>query len=143
MCAVVAPYLKQCGPPAFSAMLPPTVQEDWLDGSGAKKSPLEATPFDIQVDNTRLDTSGAILDVDVENLVEPIHRDDDAAFDRNSTPGETRSRASAHERDPRRGTDPDHLRHLFRRAREYHRFGRALESGRPVTFVDQDVLGPH
>jgi hypothetical protein len=87
--------------------------------------------------------SGTILDVDVENPVQPIHRYDDATFDRNSTPGEARSRPSAHERDPRRSTDPDHLRYLFRRARKYYRFGRALESGRPVTFVDQDVLGPH
>ena len=32
---VVTPYLRQCGPPAFSATLPPTVQAVWLDGSGA------------------------------------------------------------------------------------------------------------
>ena len=53
-----------------------------------------------QVDDTRLDTSGAILDVDVENLVEPIHRYDDDAFDRNSPPGEARSHPTAHERNP-------------------------------------------
>ena len=32
---VVAPYLKQCGPPAFSPTLPPIVQACWLEGSGA------------------------------------------------------------------------------------------------------------
>ena len=32
---VVTPYLKQCGPPAFSATLPPSVHAAWLDGSGA------------------------------------------------------------------------------------------------------------
>jgi len=26
--------LRQCGPPAFSATLPPTVQAAWLYGSG-------------------------------------------------------------------------------------------------------------
>src|SRR6476646_5495874 len=31
---VVTPYLRQWGPPAFSATLPPTVQAVWLDGSG-------------------------------------------------------------------------------------------------------------
>ncbi len=31
---MVTPYLRQCGPPAFSATLPPTVQATWLDGSG-------------------------------------------------------------------------------------------------------------
>ena len=31
----VTPYLKQCGPPAFSAMLPPTEEAFMLAGSGA------------------------------------------------------------------------------------------------------------
>ena len=31
----VTPYLRQCGPPAFSATLPPIVHTVWLDGSGA------------------------------------------------------------------------------------------------------------
>ncbi len=30
----VTPYLRQCGPPEFSATLPPMVQAVWLDGSG-------------------------------------------------------------------------------------------------------------
>ena len=34
MWLVVTPYLRQCGPPAFSATLPPTVQAAWLEGSG-------------------------------------------------------------------------------------------------------------
>jgi hypothetical protein len=36
---VVTPYLRQWGPPAFSATLPPTVQAAWLDGSGTYCSP--------------------------------------------------------------------------------------------------------
>ena len=32
---VVVPYLRVCGPPAFSATLPPMVQACWLEGSGA------------------------------------------------------------------------------------------------------------
>ena len=32
---VVTPYLSVCGPPLFSATLPPIVQAFWLDGSGA------------------------------------------------------------------------------------------------------------
>ncbi len=36
---VVTPYLRQCGPPAFSATLPPMVQAVWLDGSGAYINP--------------------------------------------------------------------------------------------------------
>ena len=44
---MVAPSLKQCGPPEFSAMLPPSVQADWLDGSGAKKSPKGAAAREI------------------------------------------------------------------------------------------------
>ena len=32
---VVTPYLRQCGPPAFSATLPPSVHALWLEGSGA------------------------------------------------------------------------------------------------------------
>jgi hypothetical protein len=31
----VTPYFRQCGPPAFSATLPPIVHAVWLDGSGA------------------------------------------------------------------------------------------------------------
>ena len=30
----VTPYLRQCGPPEFSATLPPMVQAVWLEGSG-------------------------------------------------------------------------------------------------------------
>ncbi len=33
--SVVIPYLKQWGPPEFSARFPPIVQTDWLLGSGA------------------------------------------------------------------------------------------------------------
>ena len=32
---VVIPCLRQCAPPELKAMLPPIVQIDWLDGSGA------------------------------------------------------------------------------------------------------------
>ena len=39
MWLVVTPYLRQCGPPAFSATLPPIVHALWLDGSGAYCSP--------------------------------------------------------------------------------------------------------
>ncbi len=35
MWLVVTPYLRQWGPPAFSATLPPMVHTVWLDGSGA------------------------------------------------------------------------------------------------------------
>src|SRR6266542_4865250 len=33
---VVTPYASVCGPPEFSATLPPSVQAFWLDGSGTK-----------------------------------------------------------------------------------------------------------
>jgi hypothetical protein len=29
------PWRKQCAPPELNATLPPMVQTDWLDGSGA------------------------------------------------------------------------------------------------------------
>ena len=32
---LVTPYLRQCTPPEFSAMLPPMLQATWLEGSGA------------------------------------------------------------------------------------------------------------
>ena len=32
---VVVPYFSVCGPPEFSATLPPIVQASWLEGSGA------------------------------------------------------------------------------------------------------------
>jgi hypothetical protein len=35
MWLVVTPYLSVCGPPLFSATLPPMVQAFWLEGSGA------------------------------------------------------------------------------------------------------------
>ena len=35
MWRVVLPYLKQWGPPEFSATLPPMVQAIWEEGSGA------------------------------------------------------------------------------------------------------------
>ena len=35
MWVAVTPYLRQWGPPAFSATLPPIVHAVWLDGSGA------------------------------------------------------------------------------------------------------------
>ena len=41
------PNLKQWGPPEFSAMLPPRVQADWLEGSGAKKRPCGAAAREI------------------------------------------------------------------------------------------------
>jgi hypothetical protein len=35
MYLVVTPYFRQWGPPEFSATLPPMVQVDWEEGSGA------------------------------------------------------------------------------------------------------------
>jgi hypothetical protein len=32
---VVTPYFRQWAPPELVAMLPPSVQASWLDGSGA------------------------------------------------------------------------------------------------------------
>ena len=32
---LVIPCLRQCAPPELKARLPPIVQTDWLDGSGA------------------------------------------------------------------------------------------------------------
>ena len=32
---VVVPYFSVCGPPEFSATLPPIVHASWLEGSGA------------------------------------------------------------------------------------------------------------
>src|SRR5262249_62280338 len=43
MWLVVMPYLRQCGPPALVATLPPIDETIWLDGSGAKKYPRLAT----------------------------------------------------------------------------------------------------
>ncbi|GIU89285.1 MAG: hypothetical protein KatS3mg010_0384 [Acidimicrobiia bacterium] len=34
-CALVTPYERQCGPPAFVPTLPPIVHACWEDGSGA------------------------------------------------------------------------------------------------------------
>src|SRR3989449_3537339 len=36
-CCAVTPYLRQCGPPAFSATLPPIVHAVWLDGSRSEE----------------------------------------------------------------------------------------------------------
>src|SRR5437867_6724078 len=38
----VTPYLRQCGPPEFSATLPPMVHAVWLDGSGLYSRPCGA-----------------------------------------------------------------------------------------------------
>ena len=54
MWLVVTPYFRQCGPPAFSATLPPTVETFWDDGSGAKKKP----PGVVSSDSSRLTTPG-------------------------------------------------------------------------------------
>src|SRR5436853_2547369 len=43
MWLAVIPYLRQWGPPALVATLPPIEETIWLDGSGAKKYPLLAT----------------------------------------------------------------------------------------------------
>src|SRR6476620_9459988 len=51
----VTPYLRQCGPPAFSATLPPIVHAAWLDGSGAQCNPCGATARD----NATLTTPGS------------------------------------------------------------------------------------
>ena len=39
---VVTPYASVCGPPLFSATLPPSVHAFWLDGSGTKWRPCGA-----------------------------------------------------------------------------------------------------
>lgn len=65
---------------------------------GVEPGPLDAVGKLHQAPGVPAHSNGAILDVDVENLVEPIHRYDDAAFDRNSPPGEARARPTAHER---------------------------------------------
>ena len=43
---VVTPYASVCGPPEFSATLPPRVQAFWLDGSGTKYRPCGAAAVD-------------------------------------------------------------------------------------------------
>src|SRR6516165_1376721 len=53
--ALVTPYRRQCGPPELLATLPPTEQDCWLDGSGAKCKPNGATALD----RSRLRTPGS------------------------------------------------------------------------------------
>src|SRR6516225_6538908 len=53
--ALVTPYKRQCGPPELLATLPPTEQDCWLEGSGAKCRPKGATALE----RSRLRTPGS------------------------------------------------------------------------------------
>ncbi len=54
-CALVTPYARQCGPPAFVLTLPPIDDVCWLDGSGAKVNPARRRWFA----RSRLGTPGS------------------------------------------------------------------------------------
>ena len=59
------PYFRQCAPPELKAMLPPMVQTDWLEGSGAKVEAVGGGRLaHVQVDHARLDHGDALLRIE-------------------------------------------------------------------------------
>ena len=66
-CALVTPYARQCGPPAFVLTLPPIEEVCWLDGSGAYVYPSgRSATRQVEVRHARLDPREAILRADLE-----------------------------------------------------------------------------
>ena len=115
MWLVVTPYLRQCGPPEFSATLPPIVQAFWLDGSGAKKNPSFWTYLaQLQVDHAGFDQGGSIFAIDLEDAIHPGQGDDDPALLRDRTAGEPGARAPRNDRKSRLGSQLDDRRDLWR-----------------------------
>ena len=81
---MVTPYLKQWGPPAFSAMLPPVVAVRPLAGSGGKYV-LGLTTRQDKVDDARLDNDAA-ADSSNSMILFMREADDDASARRTAPP---------------------------------------------------------
>ena len=112
---VVTPYLRQWGPPAFSATLPPMVQAFWLDGSGAKKRPGARVVFrELEVDDAGLDERGAVFAVDLEDAVHARQADDDPALLGTAPPERPVPAPAGNDRQPSLASQDNDFRHLLR-----------------------------
>ncbi len=119
---VVTPYLSVCGPPEFSATLPPMVHAFWLEGSGAYWRPAARTaPRHLGVHDARLRDDA------------PVRRGrsrgsracgsctiDERRGRREAAAREPGAGAARHERHAGAPGGPQHARHLVGRARQHH-----------------------
>jgi hypothetical protein len=64
---VVNPYLKQCAPPEFSAMLPPIEHTLWLEGSGVEMGWAHHAR-DIQICDPGLGDDTLVVEVDLDDV---------------------------------------------------------------------------
>ena len=74
------PYLNARGPPAHSATLPPI--DDWFEARGIgriEQPDLLDRALQIAVDDVRLDDREQVELVDLEDAIQPLHREHDAA----------------------------------------------------------------
>ena len=86
------PYLRQCGPPAFSATLPPILQAIWLEDRRVIQTERRCRLRDVKIHDPRLHDRDSVLDIDREDLVHPLHLDDDPALSGHGAAAESGSR---------------------------------------------------
>jgi hypothetical protein len=91
----VVPYLKECGPPAFVAMLPPICDCSAAPGSGREEQPV-GTRETVQVCGAKagLDLDPPEMRVELAYGGHSLERDDEPAVDRNCAAGQTGAAAT-------------------------------------------------
>ena len=119
---MVTPYLKQCGPPEFSADVAAQGGR-LLAGRIGKVLVAEGRQrgAQLQVEESGLHSGPQIGAVHLQDPVHPDHLEDDAALEGNGAAAEIRSPAARYEGDVVPVTGPHDAGHLVRRGDEDHR----------------------
>jgi len=94
----VTPYLRQCGPPEFSATVAPTLQASGWRGRGVVVTVGANLIREPDIDQAGFDDGALVSVVHLEHAVHPVEADDDAAFEGQRPAGEARPCSSGHER---------------------------------------------
>ena len=141
----MTPYLKQCGPPAFSATFPPNEQAFWLAGSGGVVVPEgREGGRDIEIEDTGLDDDALIGEVYLKNALHPAHLDDHPIVEGECPAAEIGAGAAGHEGNAVLREQPDHGRHLLAGVHEHHCSGETpLEIRVVLVCLQVDSFGEH
>ena len=141
--ARVTPYLKQCGPPAFVAMLPPICDCSAAPGSGGEvQAVLARQAAHGRGRDAGLDVHAPQQRVERADAVEPLQADDHAGPARAPRRPQSRCRRRAGRRHAALVTPRDDRGDLVRRARQHHRGGAAAHARDDAGVGQEAPVGP-
>jgi hypothetical protein len=142
---LVTPYLRQWGPPEFSATFPPGCRRSGTRGRGRSRGRGASGPGQVGVHHSGLDPGPPVRDIQLQDPVHPRRPHDHRPLHRQGSPAEPGARSPRDERKLRVGQDPDHRLELPGRGREDDRPGGMPVLGEAVRLVDQKLvrIGEH